>query len=127
MRLATINSKVSVPGPSTSSTLQEGTVSTENLSNGGEINGDEAATTPSSSQPTKTVGGGNRGRSGRGGNRRQNQTETSEVEKNKVKIYKLKYEKYLKLKPTTNSPFDSLIKATQVKKKYSCICIFSRF
>ena len=58
--------------------------------------------------------GGGRGRGGRGGNRRQNHAELSEVEKRKIKQYKLKYDKYLKLKPVTNSPFDILIKATQV-------------
>ena len=31
-----------------------------------------------------------------------------------IKKYKLKYDKYLKVKPTTNSPFDVLIAATQV-------------
>jgi len=60
------------------------------------------------------VKGPSKNRGGRGGPRRQNQPELSESEKNKIKIYKLKYDKYLKLKPTTNSPFDALIKATQV-------------
>ena len=61
-------------------------------------------------------GGASRGRGGgRGGNRRQqNHTEISESERNKVKQYKQKYEKYLQLRPTTNSPFDILVKAAQV-------------
>merc|ERR1712241_170486 len=61
-------------------------------------------------------GGPSRGRGGgRGGNRRQqNQTEISESERKKVKQYKQKYEKYLQLRPTTNSPFDILVKAAQV-------------
>jgi len=54
--------------------------------------------------------GGGSGR-GRGGNRRP---EISEADKTKVKLYKHKYEKYLKLKPITNSPFDILVKAAQV-------------
>ena len=49
---------------------------------------------------------------GRGGNRRP---EISEADKTKVKLYKHKYEKYLKLKPITNSPFDILVKAAQVQ------------
>ena len=61
--------------------------------------------------------GGGSGR-GRGGNRRpQNQPEISEADKAKVKLYKHKYEKYLKLKPITNSPFDILVKAAQVQSK----------
>ena len=61
-------------------------------------------------------GGSGRGRGGaRGGSKRQpNQPEMSEADKNKVKLYKHKYEKYLKLRPTTNSPFDILVKAAQV-------------
>ena len=31
-----------------------------------------------------------------------------------VKLYKIKYDRYLVLKPITNSPFDKLIGATQV-------------
>ena len=66
-----------------------------------------------SSVPTRNSRGG---RGGRGGNRKQQTTvELSEIEKNKIKIYRLKYDKYLKAKPLTNSPFDALIKATQVK------------
>ena len=32
-----------------------------------------------------------------------------------IKKYKLKYDKYLVVKPATNSPFDTLIAATQVR------------
>ena len=58
--------------------------------------------------------GGGSGR-GRGGNRRP---EISEADKTKVKLYKHKYEKYLKLKPITNSPFDILVKAAQVQPNF---------
>ncbi len=33
-----------------------------------------------------------------------------------VKLYKIKYDRYLVLKPITNSPFDKLIGATQVSE-----------
>ena len=54
--------------------------------------------------------------SGRGGNRKtqQQQNQISAEDQLKIKMYKLKYDKYLNLKPQTNSPFDTLIKATQV-------------
>ena len=55
-----------------------------------------------------------RGRGGRGGNRRQQHTKDTPELKNIIKPYRLKYDKYLKIKPDTNSPFDALIKATQV-------------
>ena len=53
---------------------------------------------------------------GRGGNRKtqQQQNQISAEDQLKIKMYKLKYDKYLNLKPQTNSPFDTLIKATQV-------------
>lgn len=106
-RLATVNAKLPLPS---------GKMDTE-TSNGSTA--DEGTPPPleqisSATQLPNAKSGGNRGRGGRGGNRRQNQAEMSEEEKNKVKAYKLKYEKYLKLRPTTNSPFDALIKATQV-------------
>ena len=40
--------------------------------------------------------------------------EKGEKEKNIKKIYRLKYEKYLRVKPATNSPFDLLVAAIQV-------------
>ena len=40
--------------------------------------------------------------------------EKGEKQKNIKKIYRLKYEKYLRVKPATNSPFDLLVAATQV-------------
>jgi hypothetical protein len=43
------------------------------------------------------------------------QLEKADKEK-QVKIYKLKYERYLKVKPKTNSPFDALIAAAQVSR-----------
>ena len=53
---------------------------------------------------------------GRGGNRKtqHQQNQISAEDQLKIKMYKLKYDKYLNLKPQTNSPFDTLIKATQV-------------
>ena len=53
---------------------------------------------------------------GRGGNRKtqHQQNQISAEDQLKIKMYKLKYDKYLNLKPQTNSPFDILIKATQV-------------
>lgn len=68
--------------------------------------------TSTSSSTTRSSRGG---RGGRGGNRKQQTVvELSEIEKNKIKMYRLKYDKYLKAKPLTNSPFDALIKASQV-------------
>ena len=40
--------------------------------------------------------------------------EKDDEQKNIKKIYRLKYEKYLRVKPTTNSPFDLLVAASQV-------------
>ena len=48
--------------------------------------------------------------------------EKDDEQKNIKKIYRLKYEKYLRVKPTTNSPFDLLVAASQV-----CIEIFVCF
>ena len=44
---------------------------------------------------------------------------TGEKEKNVRKIYRIKYEKYLRIKPNTNSPFDTLIAASQVMFMFS--------
>ena len=44
---------------------------------------------------------------------------TGEKEKNVRKIYRIKYEKYLRIKPNTNSPFDTLIAASQVMLMFS--------
>ena len=68
-----------------------------------------------SAPTTASRGSGGRGRGGgrgRPGNR-QTQERNEENEK-RIHRYRLKYEKYMNLKPTTNSPFDALIKATQV-------------
>ena len=72
-----------------------------------------SAPTPLVSAPTPSRGGG-RGRGGRGGHRKQQTQERNEENEKRIKIYRLKYDKYMNLKPTTNSPFDVLIKATQV-------------
>ena len=65
--------------------------------------------------PASNGGRGTGSGRGRGGNRRP---EISEADKTKVKLYKHKYEKYLKLKPITNSPFDILVKAAQVQTNF---------
>ena len=47
-------------------------------------------------------------------------TEKEDEQKNIKKIYRLKYEKYLRVKTTTNSPFDLLVAATQVINQNFC-------
>lgn len=85
------------------------------LSSGTDTGG---AATPSSSSDGGQEGNNSRssrGRPARGGAAKKQQEAAMKAEQEKkIKIYKLKYQKYLILKPTTNSPFDALIKATQV-------------
>ena len=58
-----------------------------------------------------------RGRPARGAAAKKQLEAVLKTEKEKaIKKYKLKYDKYLVVKPTTNSPFDALIAATQVIK-----------
>ena len=102
-RLTTI--KANTPQPSTPENELELDPSIEVVEN--------PTATNSTSSTTRSSRGG---RGGRGGNRKQQTVvELSEIEKNKIKMYRLKYDKYLKAKPITNSPFDALIKASQVK------------
>jgi hypothetical protein len=70
---------------------------------------------PGISTPSKTAGAGaGRGRYSRGAVKKQQDAALKADHEKRIKIYKLKYEKYLVLKPLTNSPFDALINASQV-------------
>ena len=80
---------------------------------------DESSTNTSASAVPIQIpirgGGSNRGRgSGRGGHRKQQTQEKDPENERKIKIYRMKYDNYLNLKPKTSSPFDTLIKATQI-------------
>ena len=56
-----------------------------------------------------------RGRPARGAAAKKQLEAVLKTEKEKaIKKYKLKYDKYLVARPQTNSPFDTLIAATQV-------------
>ena len=60
-----------------------------------------------------------RGRPPRGAAAKKQLEAVLKTEKEKaIKKYKLKYDKYLIVKPATNSPFDTLIAATQVVTCY---------
>ena len=84
------------------------------VSSSGNGNGDEGE--DQSSQCSSSAPGPKRGgRPGRGNVAKKQLEAVLKAEKEKqVKIYKLKYDKYLKPKPPTNSPFDKLIAAIQV-------------
>ena len=78
-------------------------------------------------------GGGNggngkmRGRPARGAAAKKQLEAVLKTEKEKaIKKYKLKYDKYLVVKPTTNSPFDALIAATQVTAD-GCLSLCQHF
>merc|ERR1712226_1262800 len=64
----------------------------------------------------KTGGSNGNGANGNSSKATKRQLEAvAKAEKDKkIQIYKLKYDKYLTIKPETNSPFDSLIAAAQV-------------
>lgn len=77
---------------------------------------DPSSTSTATAGPSSTSKGGKGGRSGRANRGAKKQLEAAlkaDKEKN-AKKYKLKYDKYLILKPVTNSPFDALIAAVQV-------------
>ena len=82
----------------------------EDNGGGGNGNGNGSGHTSAVSNSSKV-----RGRPARGAAAKKQLEAVLKTEKEKaIKKYKLKYDKYLVVKPTTNSPFDILIAATQV-------------
>jgi hypothetical protein len=81
-------------------------------------NGGAASPTTAWPVSAEGKGGKSRGRPARGTSAKKQLESVLKTEKEKaIKKYKLKYDKYLVVKPITNSPFDILIAATQVSRK----------
>ena len=83
---------------------------------GGDAASEISLEQPVPAAPAATTSG--RGRKTKGKGKKQQQAAAAAAEKaekeKRVKIYRQKYERYLRVKPETNSPFDTLIAASQV-------------